>query len=60
MYRVSKYPHGTFSWAENISTDADLVAGFYQELFGWSGQDLPMGETSVTPCSSWALTRSPP
>lgn len=44
MYQVTKYPHGTFSWAENISTAAALASAFYQELFGWSARDLPMGE----------------
>lgn len=44
VYRVTKYPHGTFSWAENISTDAASASAYYQELFGWSRQDVAMGE----------------
>ena len=43
MYKVSKYRHGTFSWAENISTDVDKASAYYQALFGWSARDLPMG-----------------
>ena len=44
MYQVSKYPHGTFSWAENISAEFDSASAFYQELFAWRAQQMPMGE----------------
>ena len=44
MYKVKKYPHGTFSWAENISTDRERSNAFYRELFGWGGYDIPIGE----------------
>ena len=43
MYKVTKYPHGTFSWADNASTDAEAVKVFYMTLFGWGKQEVPMG-----------------
>ncbi len=49
MYKVTKYPHGTFSWADNSSTDAETAKGFYMTLFGWDKQEVPMDEnTSYT------------
>ena len=44
MYRVSKYPHGTFSWADNTSTDPETAKKFYMDLFGWGKVEIPMGE----------------
>ena len=44
MYKVTKYPHGTFSWAENCSTDADTALAFYTSLFGWGRVDIPISE----------------
>ena len=44
MYQVTRYPPGTFSWAENISTDAEQASAFYQELFGWHAQVVCFGE----------------
>ncbi len=43
MYRVTKYPHGTFSWADNTSTNADAARTFYTDLFGWGKIDEPLG-----------------
>ena len=49
MYKVTKYPHGTFSWADNSSTDAETAKDFYMTLFGWDKQEVPMDEnTSYT------------
>ena len=45
MYHVTKYPHGTFSWAENISTDAEPASAFYQDLFGWTRQEIQLGDS---------------
>ena len=42
MYTVSQYPHGTFSWAENNSTDAAAAKAFYQALLGWDKDEMPM------------------
>ncbi|MCY3831598.1 MAG: VOC family protein [Chloroflexi bacterium] len=44
MYKVTKYPQGTFSWSDNTSTDAEAAKAFYMELFGWGALDLPLGE----------------
>ena len=43
MYKVTKYPQGTFSWADNTSTNADAAKTFYMDLFGWAALDLPIG-----------------
>ena len=43
MYTVTKYPHGTFSWADNTSTNAEAAKAFYLDLFGWGNFDVPMG-----------------
>ena len=42
MYKVTKYPHGTFSWADNTSTDPEAAKAFYQALFGWDKDEIPM------------------
>ena len=44
MYKVTKYPQGTFSWADNTSTDPAAAKAFYMQLFGWGALDLPIGE----------------
>ena len=43
MYKVTTYPQGTFSWADNTSTNADAAKAFYKDLFGWGTLDLPIG-----------------
>ena len=47
MYKVTKYPHGTFSWAELASNDSEASKRFLTALFGWSHVDIPMGESMV-------------
>lgn len=44
MYTVTKYPHGTFSWADCSSTDWAGGKQFYADVLGWETEDLPMGE----------------
>ena len=44
MYTVTKYPHGTFSWAENSSTDPGKAIAFYQDFFGWGKYEIPIDE----------------
>ncbi len=44
MYKVSKYPHGTFSWADNTSTNPEKAKAFYMDLFGWGKIEIPIGE----------------
>ena len=43
MYKVTKYPHGTFSWTDNTSTNAEAAKAFYMDLFGWGKVDEPLG-----------------
>ena len=43
MYKVTKYPQGAFSWADNTSTNAEAAKRFYMELFGWGAHDEPIG-----------------
>ena len=44
MYKVTKYPHGTFSWADNTSTNADGgQKPSTMDLFGWGKIDEPLG-----------------
>lgn len=44
MYNVTKYPPGTFSWADNTSTNAEAAKAFYTDLFGWGKIEEPIGE----------------
>lgn len=43
MHKVHKYPHGTFCWTENTSTDLEAAKTFYLDLFGWSKNEIPIG-----------------
>ena len=43
MFKVTKYPHGTFSWADNVSTDPERAKAFYVDLFGWGKDEMPVG-----------------
>ncbi len=47
MYKVTKYPHGTFSWADNSSTDPDKAIAFYMDLFGWDKYEIPIDENNT-------------
>ncbi len=47
MYTVTKYPHGTFSWAENSSTDPETAIAFYMDLFGWGKYEIPIDENNT-------------
>ena len=44
MFEVTKYPHGTFSWADCSSSDPDKSKQFYSAVMGWAIDDLPLGE----------------
>jgi uncharacterized protein len=44
MFKVTKYPHGTFSWVDCASTDAEAGKQFYTALMGWDTEDMPMGD----------------
>jgi predicted enzyme related to lactoylglutathione lyase len=34
--------HGAFSWSELMTSDPEAALGFYQKLFGWTTQSMPM------------------
>jgi predicted enzyme related to lactoylglutathione lyase len=46
-YTVTKYPHGTFSWADAMSTDAEATKKFMVELMGWKAEDMPTDTEGV-------------
>jgi predicted enzyme related to lactoylglutathione lyase len=39
----TEYPHGTFSFADVMTTDVDGAKSFYSEFFGWSAQTTRAG-----------------
>jgi uncharacterized protein len=39
---------GTLCWTELHTTDPDGAKSFYQEVFGWTTQDVPMGDFNYT------------
>jgi hypothetical protein len=43
-YTVTKYPQGTFSWADVFSTDMEKSKHFMKELMGWTSEDMPTTE----------------
>lgn len=47
MGKRESYDAGTFSWAELASTDASAAKEFYGKLFGWSYEDVPVGDDNV-------------
>lgn len=47
MGKRESYDAGTFSWAELASTDAEAAKDFYGKLFGWSYEDVPVGDDAV-------------
>ncbi len=42
-FTVTKYPQGTFCWADNSSTNVDAAKRFYQAVMGWGVEDIPIG-----------------
>jgi uncharacterized protein len=47
MAKRSSYPHGTFSWIDLATTDAQAAKAFYARLFGWEYVDMPAGEGMI-------------
>jgi predicted enzyme related to lactoylglutathione lyase len=43
MANIDKHPAGSFCWIELHTTDQPAAKNFYQSLFGWSADDMPMG-----------------
>jgi predicted enzyme related to lactoylglutathione lyase len=46
MGERTKYEPGTMSWADLSTPDPEAAKGFYGGLFGWTFDDLPVGEGS--------------
>ncbi len=46
-FTVTKYPHGTFCWADCTSTNVDAARPFYTALFGWTVEEVPMGNDQM-------------
>jgi predicted enzyme related to lactoylglutathione lyase len=44
MAEMTAHAPGTFCWVELATTDQEAAKRFYAGLFGWSPQDLPIGE----------------
>ena len=47
MKAITKFPAGTFSWIDLVTTDQAAAKSFYGELFGWTGIDNPVQEGVV-------------
>lgn len=47
MGERTSYAHGTFSWAELATSDADGAKSFYTALLGWDYDDSPIGDGMV-------------
>jgi predicted enzyme related to lactoylglutathione lyase len=45
---VQKHDPGTFCWLELGTTDRAAAVKFYNELFGWKNQDVPMDQGVYT------------
>jgi uncharacterized protein len=44
MGERSAYAPGTFCWVDLTSSDQPAARGFYESLFGWQAEDLPVGD----------------
>jgi uncharacterized protein len=47
MGERTSHPAGTFSWSDLQTDDLDRAKSFYADLFGWSYNDIPIGDGSV-------------
>jgi predicted enzyme related to lactoylglutathione lyase len=43
MTNVTKHKPGSFCWIELATTDQKAAKQFYESLFGWAADDMPMG-----------------
>lgn len=43
LQETVEYKPGTFCWVELATTDGEAAKQFYSELFGWTGNDMPVG-----------------
>jgi predicted enzyme related to lactoylglutathione lyase len=44
MSERTQYTPGTFSWTDLTTTDQEAAKAFYSGLFGWTAEDVPVGE----------------
>jgi len=47
MSEMTEYPHATFCWPELVASDADAAKEFYAKLFGWTINDMPIGNDKI-------------
>jgi uncharacterized protein len=47
MGERSSYAQGAFCWAELSTPDPEAAKGFYQSLFSWQSNDVPLAEGAV-------------
>ncbi|UCG58830.1 MAG: VOC family protein [Phycisphaerales bacterium] len=47
MAEMEEYAPGTFCWVDLATTDAEAAKSFYTELFGWTANDVPVGEAGM-------------
>jgi predicted enzyme related to lactoylglutathione lyase len=47
MGERTSHPAGTFSWSDLQTDDLDSAKSFYGGLFGWSYDDIPIGDGAV-------------
>jgi predicted enzyme related to lactoylglutathione lyase len=43
MTNIDKHPAGSFCWIELHTTDQPAAKNFYDAIFGWEADDMPMG-----------------
>ena len=43
MTNIEKHAPGAFCWAELATADQNAAITFYSKIFGWSGNNVPMG-----------------
>ncbi len=46
-FTVTKYPQGTFSWADVASHDVAATKTFMTSLLGWTAEDMPTGQPGM-------------
>ncbi len=44
MTKIDKHEPGTFCWIELHTSDGEAAKRFYCDLFGWTPNEMPMGE----------------
>lgn len=44
LQEITHYPNGAFSWAALDAVDVPAAKQFFTALFGWTYEDVPMGE----------------